>query len=79
MKDECSNDERYPWKYFQGNMDATSASYFDDRCGIIYKDNEDLNVKFSIFMEKLKTFRPREFVVGNLSVNKFMKLLRTYV
>jgi len=74
LKDECDSYNVHPWANFQGETNmATSASYFNETCGIIYKDNENLQEKFQMFMEKLPSFRPREFVIDNLSESKFIK------
>jgi hypothetical protein len=77
LNDECISDSIYPWADFHGEFSvATSASYFDERCGIIYKDGDNLQEKFNSFIENLSIFRPREFVIENLSVHKFISRIK---
>jgi len=45
---------------------ATSAPYFDDRCGIKHKDLG----RFDEFLERLDEFSPREYILENLTLEK---------
>jgi hypothetical protein len=53
--------------YLPGHeLKATSASYFDDTCGLIcYPENWKEN--WNNFITNLENYKPREFVVENLS------------
>lgn len=45
---------------------ATSAPYFDDRCGIKHPDLSRLEE----FLDNLNEFQPREYILGNLTLEK---------
>ena len=57
------------------NFPATSAPYFDDRCGIKHHNLSRLGE----FLDKLSTFKPRDYIVDNLTLEKsaseYIKLL----
>lgn len=76
MKDECFNDNYYPWKNRQFSFDdleATSASYWNDKCGILVKNNNEYKVIFEKFLNTINIYKPREFIEKNFSVENFMK------
>ena len=51
------------------DIPATSISYWDDRCGeFFYKDIEFVE-KYNEFISKLSTYKPRKFVLENLSAD----------
>tara|TARA_Y100001972_G_C7641265_1_gene322164 strand:- start:715 stop:1548 length:834 start_codon:yes stop_codon:yes gene_type:complete len=58
------------------NFPATSVPYFDDRCGI---KHENLS-RLGEFLDKLSTFKPREYILDNLtleiSAKKYLDLLQ---
>ena len=79
LKEEYDNG-KFPWQDIIGDCHCTSASYFDNRCGLIYKNdiNSDINIinndiindilsYFIEFLNKLDTYKPREFILENLS------------
>ena len=45
---------------------ASSAPYFDDRCGIKHKNLSRL----SEFLDRLSTFKPRDYILDNLTLEK---------
>jgi len=45
---------------------ATSAPYFDDRCGIKHTDLS----RFDEFLDRLDEFSPREYILENLTLKK---------
>ena len=55
---------------------ATSVPYFDDRCGI---KHENLS-RLGEFLDKLSTFKPRDYILDNLtlelSAKKYLDLLQ---
>lgn len=71
MKDECINDRIYPWGHLQGEYDATAASYFDETCGIVVKEAEDISKQFDVFYNRLSLYRPREYVLNHLTARHF--------
>ena len=68
------------WRNFlpEHDLPATSASYFDDKCGLI-TCTESWKEDFEMFVSSLKSYSPREFVVNNLSatacLEKWRKIL----
>jgi hypothetical protein len=59
---------RFRWG--QPDIPTTSVPYFDDRCGERFKGTEDLDMKLSIFLERIKAsaYRPRDFILENLTL-----------
>ena len=53
------------------NIPCTSIPYWDERCGEIFYNN--LEEKFDLFISKLETYKPREYILENLSVEKCAK------
>lgn len=49
---------------------ATSAAYFDERCGIKIKDIAMLDDALATMERTLNTFSPRQYVLENLSLKK---------
>jgi|TARA_R100000315_G_scaffold58002_1_gene32920 glycosyltransferase involved in cell wall biosynthesis len=47
-------------------FDATSTPYFDDRCGI----KHDSMSRFGEFLDRLSSFKPREYITENLTLEK---------
>ena len=64
------------------NMSASSIPYWDNRCGEYFYKKEEFESKYNEFISKLDTYKPREFVLENLSVEKcaknFKKLIRSF-
>ncbi len=52
---------RYP------NIPASSIPYFDERCGESFYNQCDFDKKYNLFMSKLDTYKPREYITENLS------------
>ncbi len=48
-------------------LKVSSVPYFDDRCGVRFKLN-DMETAFDAFWSKLPTYRPRDYVAENLSL-----------
>jgi hypothetical protein len=80
LKDECVGDVRYPWENFNGECIATSASYFDDSCGMIYKDSENMEEKLKIFLYNVNSikYNPRNYIINNLSAEKCKERLLNF-
>jgi hypothetical protein len=58
---------------------ATSIGYWDNRCGEYFYKCDELLEKFMIFMNKLRDYRPREYILDNLTVDKCAKRLKELV
>ena len=83
MKDECYNNNHYPWRNREisyDNLEATSASYWSNKCGILCKnlDYNYLEEKFQEFLTKLDSFDSRNFILENLNVKQFITNLKEY-
>lgn len=76
LKDECMQDVHYTYIHKQGDYPMTSASYFDETCGMIYKKGEDIHAKFQVFQQQLSVYRPREYVVTHLTCVQFIERLQ---
>lgn len=62
-----SMNQEYGSKY--SNIKATTISYWDERCGEYFYNVNDFENVFNIFINKLETYNPREFILENLSIN----------
>jgi len=47
---------------------ATSIPYWDDRCGEVFYESNEFNDKFDLFLSKLDSYKPRDYVMENLSL-----------
>lgn len=52
------------------NIPCTTIPYWDKRCGEYFYEAGELESKMDIFLQKLETYNPREFILENLSVEK---------
>jgi glycosyltransferase involved in cell wall biosynthesis len=55
---------RYP------DIKATTIPYWDKRCGEVFYIEEELDEAFEKFMSNLDTYKPREYIMDNLSIEK---------
>ena len=55
------------------NIPATTIPYWDQRCGEYFYKQEEFETKYNEFINKLDTYKPRDFVLENLSVEKCAK------
>jgi len=58
---------------------ATSIPYWDNRCGEYFYKKEEFETKYNEFISKLDTYKPREFILENLSVEKCAENFKTLV
>lgn len=58
---------------------ATTIPYWDQRCGEQFTDINELHLLFNKFISNINTYKPREYVLENLSIdvcsNKFINLI----
>jgi glycosyltransferase involved in cell wall biosynthesis len=47
---------------------VNSAPYWDERCGLKFKDADDFKEKLTSFLSKLNEFKPREYILENLTL-----------
>lgn len=59
-------------KWGETEVPATSVPYFDERCGLKFKDLSEFESKVDEFITLLKAgvFSPREYILGNLTLEK---------
>ena len=60
------------FNYGKTSIPATSVPFFDDRCGMTFKDIAEFEEKFCSFFSQAQSgkYLSREFVVENLSIEK---------
>ena len=61
------------------DIPATTIPYWDERCGEYFYNIEELEEKFNTFLSKIESYKPREYILENLSFDvceqKFLQLL----
>jgi hypothetical protein len=58
------------------NIPATTNPYWDERCGEHVNDLCEFHSKYDIFLKKLHEYKPREFILENLSMDKCEEILK---
>jgi hypothetical protein len=75
--DVLSMNQEWGPKY--ADIPATTIPYWDGRCGEIFYKREHFDYAYRLFMSKLHHFKPREYVLSNLTMEncekEFLKLL----
>jgi glycosyltransferase involved in cell wall biosynthesis len=70
--------QEYGSKY--DDIPATTIPYWDERCGEYFYNFEELEDKYNLFISKLNTYKPREYILENLSMEicekKFIELIK---
>lgn len=51
------------------DVPATSIPYWDSRCGEFFYDVDDFQLKFKEFLSKLEQYKPRDYILENLSID----------
>jgi glycosyltransferase involved in cell wall biosynthesis len=66
----CLDPNRFQWG--QPKIPASSVPYFDERCGVKFKDASAFPGRLEEFLAKLeaKTFAPRTYILENLTLEK---------
>ena len=52
------------------NIPCTTIPYWDERCGEFFYNINELEETFNLFISKLEIYKPREYILENLSVEK---------
>lgn len=62
--------ERFKWG--QPVIPATSVPYFDDRCGMKFKNAAEFEARLPFFIDQLRSgkFVPRDYILENLTLEK---------
>lgn len=50
------------------NLPATTTSYWDNKCGEVFYNINDFEVTYNKFIENIDNYKPREFILDNLSI-----------
>ena len=79
MKDECEDSGHHPWAHIPFDLPATSASYFDDSCGMICREKDKLFNRFLSFFQVVPRFTPRQFVLEHLTSKQFIEHLKEII
>ena len=58
---------------------GTVIPYFDNRCGEYFYETNEFESKYNEFISKLSTYKPREYVLENLSVEKCSENLKKLI
>lgn len=61
------------------DIPATTIPYWDYRCGEFFYNENELENMFELFLSKLETYNPRNFIIENLSVDICEKKLMDVV
>jgi len=64
---------KYMSQEYGGNysdIPCSTIPYWDETCGDYFYEKEDFEKTFDIFINKLDTYKPRQFILENLSVEK---------
>jgi len=52
------------------DIPATTIPYWDNRCGEYFYEYTELENAFNEFIKKIETYKPREYILENLSIKK---------
>jgi glycosyltransferase involved in cell wall biosynthesis len=63
--------QEYGSKY--NDIPATTIPYWDNRCGEYFYEYTELENAFNEFIKKIETYKPREYILENLSIKKCKK------
>lgn len=47
---------------------VTTVPYWDETCGELFYNREEIEKVYELFMSKLETYKPREFIIKNLDI-----------
>ncbi len=72
--------QEYGYNY--PNIHASVIPYWDKRCGEFFVEKENFEETYYRFINKLETYKPREYILENLTPKKcgenFIKLINSY-
>ena len=61
------------------DIPATTIPYWDERCGEYFYNPTEIEDKFNIFISKIDTYKPREYILENLTIelceNKLINII----
>lgn len=63
------------------NLPATTIPYWDERCGEVFYNVNELEEVYNKFIDNLEKYKPREYILENLSIdvceNKLIELINS--
>jgi len=65
--------------YVYDDIPATVISYWNKSCGEYFFKADELKPKYEEFISKLDTYKPRQFILDNLSVRKCSEILTNLI
>ena len=66
--DVTSMNQEYGYNY--DDIPATAIPYWDDRCGEYFYKADEFEDKYKLFLSKVDSYKPREYIMDNLSMEK---------
>ena len=75
---------REHWQYKQYKWQgSSSAPYLSKECGMFFKDKDDFQNKFDLFINDLSNFKPRQYSLENftdkISAQNYLKITSNYL
>jgi hypothetical protein len=61
------------------DIPATTIPYWDERCGEFFYNREEIEESFQLFLSKLETYHPRQYILDTLSMEVCEKRLMDFV
>jgi len=61
------------------DISATTIPYWDERCGEYFYNFDELENTFDTFVSKIETYKPREYILENLSIKKCEEKLKELI
>jgi hypothetical protein len=62
------------------DIPATTTSYWDESCGEVFYNFSELEERYNKFIDNIENYKPREFILNNLSVevceNKWIETIK---
>lgn len=69
--------ERNVYKNIKSHV--TTVPYWDDTCGEVFYNKDELIPTFTRFIKNLNNYKPREFVQNNLSIQHLTNVWNTFI
>jgi hypothetical protein len=63
-----SMNQEYGFNY--NDIPATTIPYWDERCGEFFYKADELESKYQVFISNIDNYKPRDFIIENLSIEK---------
>jgi hypothetical protein len=64
----CLDPDRFRWG--QPDIPTTSVPYFDERCGVRFRNIEEFPEKLAEFLDRRPRMAPRNYILDNLTLEK---------